>query len=171
MMSPTVIRGFSEVYGSWKIIWMSRRMAFRLRPSGLGEVAAEDLDRPGRRRLEPDHQAGQCRLAATGFADDTEGLAAPDRQVDAVDGLDRTDLAADDDAAPQRVVLDQALDLEDGLAETVLAQRSAPQLAGLPPAYTSWAKWQALMCPAATSTSAGGGSLRQMSCARGQRGE
>ena len=24
-MSPTVLRGLSEVYGSWKTIWMSRR--------------------------------------------------------------------------------------------------------------------------------------------------
>ena len=25
MMAPTVLRGLSEVYGSWKTIWMSRR--------------------------------------------------------------------------------------------------------------------------------------------------
>lgn len=28
MMSPTVMRGFSEVYGSWKTIWMLRRTVF-----------------------------------------------------------------------------------------------------------------------------------------------
>ncbi|CAM5677312.1 hypothetical protein SCALM49S_00231 [Streptomyces californicus] len=32
MMSPTVMRGFSEVYGSWKTIWMLRRTAFSARP-------------------------------------------------------------------------------------------------------------------------------------------
>ncbi len=35
MMSPTVMRGFSEVYGSWKTIWMLRRTAFSARPDSL----------------------------------------------------------------------------------------------------------------------------------------
>ncbi len=35
MMSPTVMRGFNEVYGSWKTIWMLRRTAFRARPDSL----------------------------------------------------------------------------------------------------------------------------------------
>ena len=32
MMSPTVIRGFSEAYGSWKITWISRRTSRHLPP-------------------------------------------------------------------------------------------------------------------------------------------
>ncbi len=32
MMSPTVIRGLSEVYGSWNTIWMLRRTALSARP-------------------------------------------------------------------------------------------------------------------------------------------
>ncbi len=35
MMSPTVMRGFSDVYGSWKTIWMLRRTAFSARPDSL----------------------------------------------------------------------------------------------------------------------------------------
>ncbi len=35
MMSPTVIRGLSEVYGSWKTIWMLRRTAFSARPDSF----------------------------------------------------------------------------------------------------------------------------------------
>src|SRR3954453_21736623 len=31
-MSPTVIRGFSEAYGSWKMIWTSRRYCLSARP-------------------------------------------------------------------------------------------------------------------------------------------
>jgi hypothetical protein len=34
-MSPTVIRGLSEVYGSWNTIWMFRRTAFSARPDSL----------------------------------------------------------------------------------------------------------------------------------------
>ena len=30
-IDPTVCRGFSEVYGSWKIIWTSRRSGLRPR--------------------------------------------------------------------------------------------------------------------------------------------
>ncbi len=32
MMSPTVMRGLREVYGSWNTIWMLRRAAFRALP-------------------------------------------------------------------------------------------------------------------------------------------
>ncbi|CAM5411219.1 hypothetical protein KAURM247S_02842 [Kitasatospora aureofaciens] len=32
MMSPTVMRGFSEVYGSWNTIWMLRRTALSAPP-------------------------------------------------------------------------------------------------------------------------------------------
>ena len=42
-MSPTVIRGLSEVYGSWKTIWMLRRTAFRARPDS--RVMSSPLNR------------------------------------------------------------------------------------------------------------------------------
>ena len=51
-------------------------------------VVAVELDRAGRRRIEPDHQARHRRLAATRLAYQREGLALGDLDVDAVDGLD-----------------------------------------------------------------------------------
>ena len=40
MMSPTVIRGFSEVYGSWNTIWMLRRSRPQLAAGQLEDVLA-----------------------------------------------------------------------------------------------------------------------------------
>ena len=53
-IEPTVCRGFSEVYGSWKIIWISRRSGLSCRGDSLRDVLA----------LEPDRAAG--RLVAAG---------------------------------------------------------------------------------------------------------
>ena len=81
--SPIVRTGLSEVIGSWKIIEMSRprtsrisssesssrlRPSNRMRPEGRGGVCAA---RPGR-------GGGGDRLAAAGFADDGDDLAAVD---------------------------------------------------------------------------------------------
>ena len=40
MISLTVIRGFSELYGSWKIIWNLRRLARSSAPCEFGDVLA-----------------------------------------------------------------------------------------------------------------------------------
>ena len=42
---PTVLRGFSDAYGSWKIICMSRRSSRSSPPLQLGDVVAVELDR------------------------------------------------------------------------------------------------------------------------------
>ena len=39
MIVPTVCRGFSDEYGSWKIIWISRRSGRSCRSDMLGDVA------------------------------------------------------------------------------------------------------------------------------------
>ena len=49
---------------------------------------------PAGRFEQPGDQPAHRRLAAAGLAHDAEGLAGPDLEVDAVDGLDRADLAA-----------------------------------------------------------------------------
>ena len=74
-MKPTRLRGFSDAYGSWKIIIISRR---------IGRISVRDsvvMSRPSnmivpRRRVEESHDAARHRrLAATGLADDAERLA------------------------------------------------------------------------------------------------
>ncbi len=73
---PTVCRGFSDEYGSWKIIWISRRIGAQLpatdrcvmsRPSN-DDLAAGRLQQPG-------HQAAGGGLAAAGLADHAQRLA------------------------------------------------------------------------------------------------
>ena len=44
--SRTVIRGFSDAYGSWKTIWMSRRMRTHLPPLEVRDVLAVEDDLP-----------------------------------------------------------------------------------------------------------------------------
>ena len=57
-------------------------------------------------RLEqPGDQPARRRLAAAGLADEAEGLALCDGEVDAVDGLHGADLLLEDDAAGHREVL------------------------------------------------------------------
>ena len=47
-IEPTVCRGFSEVYGSWKIIWMSRRSGFSCRGDSCAMSRALEADLPRR---------------------------------------------------------------------------------------------------------------------------
>ena len=112
MMSPTVIRGFSEVYGSWMTIWMFRRDRRSSRPGQLGDVRAVERHRARGRPLQADQQSGHGGLAAAGLADDAERLAAARSKETAVDGLDRTDLLLEEDALGQREVLDQVANLK-----------------------------------------------------------
>ena len=45
MIVPTVCRGFSDEYGSWKIIWMSRRSGRSALRSSVRDVLALEDDR------------------------------------------------------------------------------------------------------------------------------
>ena len=90
---PTVCRGFSDEYGSWKIICMSRRSG-RIWPlRQVRDVAALEDDLAAGRLEQPGEQPAGGRLAAAGLADQAERLARADVEVDAVDGLHRADLA------------------------------------------------------------------------------
>src|SRR5216684_8029689 len=57
---------------------------------GIGDIHPVELDAAARRPIESDDDAGDGRLAAAGFADEREGLAAAYREADAVDGLEPT---------------------------------------------------------------------------------
>ena len=111
-ISRTVIRGFSDAYGSWKTICMSRRtgrICFRLYAvmsaplktifPPVGSVSLM-IVRPER------------RLAAARLADDPERLPAEDTQVDTVHSTHLADRVLEH-ARLDREPLDEALDAED----------------------------------------------------------
>ena len=79
------------------------------------QLDAIETDRARSRLDEAKDQATDCGLAAAGLADEAERLAAPDVEVDAIDGLDRPDLPLEDPAA-DRKVLDEVPDLDERLA-------------------------------------------------------
>src|SRR5262249_23006227 len=108
----------------------------------LDRLAVEE-DLPRRRIGEAQDGAAERRLAAARLADEPEGLAGRDREVDAVDRLDRG-------APAVREVLREAADLDE---------RAHALTTG---------KWQRARCPGASSTSAGS-SARQRSWTAGQR--
>src|SRR4029079_11634090 len=78
----------------------------------LRDVPALDEDLAGRRLDQAEQDATDRRLAATRLADQADGLAAVDREADAVDGLDRGDLAAQHPAV-DREVLHEIPDLDE----------------------------------------------------------
>ncbi len=73
---------------------------------------------------ETDQQPRQGRLAATGFADDTEGLALDDGEGHAVDRFHLADLAIEQ-AAGDRKILAQLLDQKQRLGRTAAVARIA----------------------------------------------
>ena len=81
MMKPTRLRGFSDAYGSWKIIIISRRIGrISARESCVMSRPVEDDLAAG--RVEQAHDAARHRrLAAAGLADDAERLALLDGEA------------------------------------------------------------------------------------------
>ena len=113
MIAPTECRGFSEVYGSWKIIWISRRSGLSCARADRGDVAAVEVDRAAGRLVEPGDQATGRRLAAAGLAHQAERAALRHLEGDAVDGLHVADGAPDDARRLHREVHLEVADLED----------------------------------------------------------
>ena len=115
-MSATFQRGLRLAYGSWKIICMRRRIDARPLRAPAPAIDAVEDDAAARRRVQADEQPRDRALAAAGFADQRERLAALDREADVVDGVDElARLALDDPVQPgQRDVegLGEALDLD-----------------------------------------------------------
>ena len=96
-----------------------------------GQVRAVEGDRARRRLDEAQQQPPDRRLAAARLADEPERLAAPDLEAHAVHGLDHADGALQD-AAPDREVLDQVLDLDERAGSSAAAV-GAPRPAGQRP--------------------------------------
>ena len=109
MMEPTVFRGLSEAYGSWKTICMSRRSVPELPPFRLRDVVAVEPDLPLGRVVEPHHDAGERRLPAAGLADEPDRLARVDLEIDAVDRVHVADVLLEQDPLGDREVLLDAL--------------------------------------------------------------
>ncbi len=93
-------------------IW--RRNFLRSSPFSAEDVLAVERRRSRGRRDQADERPAEGRLAAAGLADEPEDLAALDLEADVVDGLHVADLAAED-AAVDRVVLDEVLDVDERL--------------------------------------------------------
>ena len=92
------------------------------------DVLSVEDDPPFGRLVEADERASDRRLAAARLADETERLAALDRERDPVHGLDVADVAVEDEAALDREVDLQPVDLDQrarpgGVAHAVTADR------------------------------------------------
>ena len=112
MIEPTVIRGSSDPYGSWKMICIRRRILRRASDLSVPRSMPSKRTVPevaSRRRI---NRAARRALAATGLADESEGLALAHLEGDAVDGLHRPDLALEDPLADREIDL-EVLDLDE----------------------------------------------------------
>ena len=114
MIEPTVIRGSSDPYGSWKMICMRRRIRRNSFALQATEVDAVETDRALRRLAQADHRPPGRALAAAGLADQPERLALAYLEADPVHGLDGADLGLED-ARPDREVDLEILDLDEVL--------------------------------------------------------
>ena len=73
--SPIGTRGSSEAYGSWKMICMSRRMAFSSLRLQREDILAVETDRTASRLDQAEHGAPDGGLAAAGFAHQAQRFA------------------------------------------------------------------------------------------------
>ena len=76
------------------------------------DVPAVEPDGAVRRVVQAHGHAGERALAAPGLADEPDGFAGIDVEVDAVDGVHRADLLLEDDAAGDREMLHDPLQPE-----------------------------------------------------------
>ncbi len=83
--------------------------------SHLGDIDAVIDDLAGGRLFKPQDAAAGRRLAAAALADQTQGLAAPDGEVDAIDRLHLAHLAVDDDPLGDREMHVQSPHFEERL--------------------------------------------------------
>ena len=102
MIEPTVLRGFSDAKGSWKIICISRRSPRRSPPLTLRDVLALELDRPLGRVVQAHEHASERRLAAPRLPHQAHRLALEDVQVDTVHRVDVADPLLEQDASGDR---------------------------------------------------------------------
>jgi hypothetical protein len=79
----------------------------------LRDVSALEADRPLGQRLQADHAFAKRGLAAPGFTDEPERLAAPDDEIDTVHSADDAPRSSKQTALPHRVVLLRTFDLDE----------------------------------------------------------
>ena len=117
-------------------------------------------DLPGGRLVEPQERASDRRLAASGLADETERLAAPDDEVDPVHRLDVPDVAVEHDPALDREPDSEVAHLDERCADA----HAAPdrRLRAHSSAGAGWK--QAARCSGPTFRRSGS-AARQSSCA------
>src|SRR5262249_44669405 len=131
------------------------------------EVDAVVDDFAGGRPLQQQDAAAGRGLAPAALADEAEGLAAPQGEVDAVDRPHPADQAMGGDALGDPEVLWPAPSLQErGRGNVRRPHATAPILA----VAISWARRQAENCPAAPAATSGGGASAQASTAKRQRG-
>src|SRR3979411_2882862 len=135
MMLPTVIRGFSEAYGSWKIICMRRRIFRISSPPSLVSSTPSNFTSPAvglyswriaRPVVDLPHPDSPPRPSVSLFstekhipprpAQEAERLALLDEEIDPVYRAYRADLALEDDPLRKREVHLQRFDVEEVLA-------------------------------------------------------
>ena len=104
-MRPTVIRGLSDVYGSWKTICALRRKGRSCPGRQRRDVLAVEDDAPARGLDGAQDEPPGGRLAAAALPDEAERLPGLDGEADAVDGAHdapRPSQQPAQDAAAQR---------------------------------------------------------------------
>jgi len=93
--APTVMRGLSELYGSWKMIWRSRRC--RRISAGDRRAGWPVIEHLAGGRLDQAQQrAPAVVFPASAFADEAQGLAGGQRERDVVDRAHLGDDAGED---------------------------------------------------------------------------
>ena len=92
---PTVSRGLSDPYGSWKTICTLRRKAAARAGGSAGSSSPSKPMRPRSGSISSQDQPPGGGLAAARLAHQPERLPAPDVEADAVDGAHRARAAAD----------------------------------------------------------------------------
>jgi len=82
-----------RAYGSWNMIWKSRRAAPQVAVVQLGDVVPVETDRSRGGLLERHHEPPDRRLATARLAHEAERLALANGEGHVGDGLDTPDLA------------------------------------------------------------------------------
>src|SRR5206468_8288749 len=121
----------------------------------LADILTVENDLAVGRLDQAQHAASGRRLAAAGFADEAERLAAVDRERDPIDGINAADLTRQQAAVHGEIFL-QAADAEQGLGHAVPPNCVSP-------------RWQAMRWPGAISRSSGSLSVQTLMAWR-QRG-
>src|SRR5438445_4488165 len=102
-----------------------RVVAAELKAAERVDVLTVEEHAPGGRLLEPQQQTRGSRLAAAGFADQTERLLASDREAHAVDRFHVARRAPDDQPAGDREVLREVLGPDQRLGDGSTLQHAA----------------------------------------------